>query len=189
MSRSHQPHRRQDILNIINSSRLPPKVRQVSGAIFQRLGEVEAKIHGVPLEEVHFHEIGAVDSIIDITGSVLGFELLQIERFYSSPLPLGGGQISTAHGLLPVPAPATLELLAMARAPVVDFPKSGSVQGELVTPTGAALITSLAAFKRPDMVEKAATGRGIKTSAPSRMSSASGSARRRATSRLKTWSC
>jgi pyridinium-3,5-bisthiocarboxylic acid mononucleotide nickel chelatase len=160
----HQHHRSLgNILNIINSSYFSSKVKQVSGSIFQRLGEVEAKMHGVPLEEVHFHEIGAVDSIIDIVGSVWAFDKLQIEHFYSSPLPLGGGQISTAHGLLPVPAPATLELLAMAKAPVVDFPKSGSVQGELVTPTGAALITSLAVFQRPDMLlEKCGYGAGNK---------------------------
>jgi pyridinium-3,5-bisthiocarboxylic acid mononucleotide nickel chelatase len=160
----HQHHRSlTDILNIINSSRLPAKVKQVSGAVFQRLGEVEARIHGVPLAEVHFHEIGAVDSIIDIVGSVWAFDRLQIEHFYSSALPLGGGRISTAHGLLPVPAPATLELLAMDKAPVVDFPPAGMVQGELVTPTGAALITSLAEFKRPDMVlEKSGYGAGNK---------------------------
>jgi pyridinium-3,5-bisthiocarboxylic acid mononucleotide nickel chelatase len=160
----HQHHRSlADILNILNASRLPTGVKQVSGAVFQRLGEAEARVHGVPLEEVHFHEIGAVDSIIDIAGSVWALEKLQIEHFYSSPLPLGGGRVSTAHGLLPVPAPATLELLAMAKAPVVDFPPEGSVQGELVTPTGATLITTLAEFKRPDMLlEKSGYGAGNK---------------------------
>jgi pyridinium-3,5-bisthiocarboxylic acid mononucleotide nickel chelatase len=152
-----------DILKIIDSSRLSAKVKQTSSAIFQRLGEVEAQIHGVPVEEVHFHEIGAVDSIIDIVGSVLALEILQIEGFYSSALPLGSGQIATAHGLLPVPAPATLQLLAQAGAPVLDFPKPGPFQGELVTPTGAALITSLCVFKRPDMIiEKAGYGAGNK---------------------------
>jgi pyridinium-3,5-bisthiocarboxylic acid mononucleotide nickel chelatase len=117
----------------------------------------------VPVNEVHFHEIGAVDSIIDIVGSVLALEVMQIEGFYASPLPLGSGRIVTAHGLLPVPAPATLELLSAAHAPVVDFPGPGQEQGELVTPTGAALITSLCTFKRPDMVvEKCGYGAGFK---------------------------
>ncbi len=160
----HQPHRSLgDILGLIDSSRLPSKVKQTAGGIFQRLGEVEARMHGVPLKDVHFHEIGAIDSIIDIVGSVWAFDKLQIERFYCSPLPLGGGRISTAHGVLPVPAPATLELLAMAKAPVLDFPESGSVPAELVTPTGAALVTSLAVFQRPDMVmEKCGYGAGNK---------------------------
>jgi pyridinium-3,5-bisthiocarboxylic acid mononucleotide nickel chelatase len=160
----HQPHRSlSDILGIIEASRLSPHVKQLSGEVFRRLGEVEAAVHGVPLQEVHFHEIGAIDSIIDITASILGSDLLGIEQFYSSPLPLGGGKINTAHGILPVPAPATLELLARAHAPVVDFPASETFQGELVTPTGAALITSLASFKRPDVVlEKCGYGAGNK---------------------------
>lgn len=154
-----------DILNIIDSSKLPAKVKQTSRAVFQRLGEVEAKIHGVALEEVHFHEVGAVDSIVDIVGTAVAIDWLKIEQFYASPLPLGAGTIKTAHGVLPVPAPATLQLMALANAPVVDFPKSGSgvAQGELVTPTGAALVTMLATFRRPDMtIEKVGYGTGTK---------------------------
>lgn len=151
------------ILRLIKASELPQKVKSTAGAIFQRLGEVEAKIHGVPLEEVHFHEIGAVDSIIDIVGVVFGLDILKMERFYSSPLPLGSGNISTAHSVLPVPAPATLQLMAMANAPVADFPKQSQPQGELVTPTGAAIVTTLASFSRPDMIiEKVGYGAGTK---------------------------
>ncbi len=162
--RVHQHERSlPDILKMIDASRLSDRVKQVSGAIFQCLGEAEAKIHGVPPEEVHFHEIGAVDSIIDITGAVFALELMQIDGFFASPLPLGSGRITTAHGLLPVPAPATLELLSAAQAPVVDFPAAGQEQGELVTPTGAALITSLCTFKRPGMtLEKCGYGAGNK---------------------------
>ena len=88
---------------------------------------------------------------------------LKIERFYSSPLPLGNGNVSTAHGVLPVPAPATLQLLSLAKAPLVDSPSPGVPAGELVTPTGAALVTSLATFKRPDMViDKVGYGAGFK---------------------------
>jgi pyridinium-3,5-bisthiocarboxylic acid mononucleotide nickel chelatase len=152
-----------DILGLIDASRLSDRVKQVSGSVFRRLGEAEAKIHGVPLDQVHFHEIGAVDSIVDIVGSVLALEIMQIEKCYASALPSGSGTVTTSHGILPVPAPATLELLSMAKAPVVDFPGPGQFQGELVTPTGAVLMTSLCTFKRPAMVlERCGYGAGNK---------------------------
>ena len=159
-----QPERSlKDIVMLIEASKLPEKVKNTASAIFQRLGEVESRIHDVPLEKVCFHEIGAVDSIIDIVGVALGLDALKIERFYSSPLPLGSGSISTAHGILPVPAPATLRLIAMSNAPIGDFPKQSQPQGELVTPTGAAIVTTLANFGRPGMtVEKVGYGAGTK---------------------------
>lgn len=151
----------EDILKLIGASKLPKKVKNTASAIFQRLGEAESRIHGVPLGKVHFHEIGAVDSIIDIVGVAFGLDVLKIERFSSSPLPLGSGTISTAHGILPVPAPATLRLIAMANAPIVDFRKQP--QAELVTPTGAAIVTTLASFGRPGMtIEKVGYGAGTK---------------------------
>jgi len=151
----------EDILKLIGASKLPKKVKNTASAIFQRLGEAESRIHGVPLGKVHFHEIGAVDSIIDIVGVAFGLDVLKIERFSSSPLPLGSGTISTAHGILPVPAPATLRLIAVANAPIVDFPKQP--QAELVTPTGAAIVTTLASFDRPGMtIEKVGYGAGTK---------------------------
>ncbi len=107
-----------DILRIIDFSQLPAKVKQTSRAVFQRLGEVEAKIHGVSLEEVHFHEVGAVDSIVDIVGTAVAIDWFKIEQFYSSPLPLGAGTIKTAHGILPVPAPATHPALSASRPPM-----------------------------------------------------------------------
>lgn len=147
-----QPERSlEDILMLIRASKLPKKVKDIASAIFQRLGEVESRIHNVPLKNVCFHEIGAVDSIIDIVGVAFGFDVLGVERFYSSPLSLGGGSISTAHGVLPVPAPATLQLIAMSNAPIVDFPEQSRPHGELVTPTGAAIVTTLAKFGRPSM--------------------------------------
>jgi len=152
-----------DILRIIDSSRLSDRVKKTSSAIFQRLGEVEAGIHGVPIPEVHFHEIGAVDSIVDIVGAAAGFEILNIERFYSSPLPPGNGYVSTSHGVLPVPAPATLQLLSEAKAPLVSPPRNDVSAGELVTPTGAAIVTSIASFQRPDLiVDKVGYGAGSK---------------------------
>ncbi len=151
------------ILKLIEASELPEKVKARSRAVFQRLGEVEAKIHDTSPEQVHFHELGAVDSIVDIVGVVFGFNVLGIERFYSSPLPLGSGNVTTAHGILPVPAPATLQLLASAHAPVVDLPGSAAPRGELVTPTGAVIVTLLASFSRPGMIlEKVGYGAGTK---------------------------
>jgi uncharacterized protein (TIGR00299 family) protein len=151
----------EDILRLIKASKLPKKVKNIASAIFQRLGEAESKIHGVPLEKVSFHEIGAVDSIVDIVGVALGLAALKIERFYSSPLPLGSGSVPTAHGILPVPAPATLRLVEMSNAPIADSPKQP--RAELVTPTGAAIVTTLANFGRPGMtIEKVGYGAGTK---------------------------
>ncbi len=139
------------ILRLIEESRLSDRVKEQSSEIFRRIGKVEASIHGVPLEEVHFHEIGAVDSIIDIVGTVLGLEILEIDSCYASELPAGSGFVTTAHGILPVPAPATLQLLAEAGAPITSGVAPARPTGELVTPTGAALVTSLATFGQPQM--------------------------------------
>ena len=143
----HHSHHRHlsDITALIEASSLPASVRQKSLAIFQRLAEAEARVHGMPLENVHFHEVGAVDSIVDIVGAVWGLEHLGAEQIYASPLPLGGGSIGSSHGTLPLPAPATMELLALAGAPTRPWP----TDKELVTPTGAAILTTLARFSQP----------------------------------------
>jgi uncharacterized protein (TIGR00299 family) protein len=133
-----QPARRlADIRAMIQRSELSEVTKVRSIQIFERLAEAEAHVHGVGVDQVHFHEVGAVDSIIDVVGAVLGFELLGIDRFYSSPLRVGRGTVQTEHGLLPIPAPATAELLR--GVPVY----SGELDGEYVTPTGAAILTSL----------------------------------------------
>jgi uncharacterized protein (TIGR00299 family) protein len=130
----HLPH----ILKMIEAAALPDRVKQNASAVFQRLGEAEAGVHKVPIEKVHFHEVGAADSIIDIAGACLAFDLLEIEAIVCSPLNLGSGTVNTEHGLLPVPAPATAALVSgkpvYARGPAM----------ELTTPTGAAVITTLA---------------------------------------------
>jgi hypothetical protein len=162
---SHHHHRGlSEILNIINNGKIPDSVKTKSSEIFRKLGTVEAGIHGVPLEEVHFHELGAIDTIVDIVGTVLALETLKIERVYSSPLAVGSGTVKTAHGVLPVPAPATLQILADAGVPIVNAPPSENPPGELLTPTGAVLITSLAKeYKQPNMkVEKTGYGAGNK---------------------------
>jgi hypothetical protein len=122
-------------------------VRKRSLSVFRRLARVEAAIHGTTVKDVHFHEIGAVDSLVDIVGFACALERLGIEAVYCSALPLGGGTVHTEHGLLPAPAPATLALLAEVGAPTLP----GPVHAELVTPTGAALLTEFAAFHQPAM--------------------------------------
>jgi pyridinium-3,5-bisthiocarboxylic acid mononucleotide nickel chelatase len=121
----------------IDKAGLAPRAAERARRIFTRLAEAEAKVHNVPVEEVHFHEVGAVDSIVDIVGAAVGFELLRIDEFACSALDVGAGQVKTAHGLLPVPAPATAELLR--GAPMY----TSGIARELVTPTGAAIATTL----------------------------------------------
>jgi uncharacterized protein (TIGR00299 family) protein len=125
------------IMEILQKSRLAPAVREQAAAIFQKLGEAEARVHDVPLERIHFHEVGAVDAIVDIVGACIGFEVLGIEKFACSPLNVGGGTAKMAHGVLPVPAPATANLLQGKPT------YSNGVQKELVTPTGAAIVATL----------------------------------------------
>src|SRR5208283_1844500 len=125
------------ILEIIDESKLAAGVKMQAAAIFRKLGEVEAAVHDVPLEKVHFHEVGAIDAIVDIVGACVGFAALGIECFACSPLNVGGGTAKMAHGVLPVPAPATARLL-------LGKPTySSGVQRELVTPTGAAIVTTV----------------------------------------------
>jgi len=139
VSRDPHPHRRfSDIKNLIHAGNLSPSVRDKSIAIFETIAVEEGKIHGCSPEEVHFHEVGAVDSIVDIVGSVLGMEYLGIGTACASSLPLGSGFVETAHGRIPLPAPATVALLK--GIPVHD----SGLKEELVTPTGAALVKSLA---------------------------------------------
>ncbi len=128
-----------DILRIIDESALPGAVKQQSAVVFNHLASAEAKIHGVLPEQVHFHEVGALDAILDIVGTVTALDMLGIEQVYCSPLPLGTGTVECAHGVLPLPAPAVLELLKGLPT------RSCDVEGETVTPTGAALVKTLAA--------------------------------------------
>ena len=133
-----QTHRSlNNILGIIVKSELGGDVRKRASSIFRRLGEAEAAVHDVPIEKVHFHEVGAVDAIVDIVGACIGFSVLGIEEFACSPLNVGGGSAKMAHGMLPVPAPAAARLL-------LGKPTySNGVQKELVTPTGAAIVATL----------------------------------------------
>ena len=125
------------ILEILQKSKLAQAVRERATAIFQKLGEAEACVHDVPLEKIHFHEVGAVDAIVDIVGACIGFEALGIEKFACSALNVGSGTAKMAHGVLPVPAPATARMLTGKPT------YSNGVQRELVTPTGAAIVATL----------------------------------------------
>lgn len=126
-----------EIRDMIDGADLDPWVKSTSAAIFRRLGEAEAKVHNATLESVHFHEVGALDSIVDIVGACIGFRHFEAEAFYSAPVNLGAGTVTFSHGTWPVPAPATAEL--MAELPC--YP--GAAVGELTTPTGAAILAEL----------------------------------------------
>lgn len=126
-----------ELLTLIQESQLPEKIKGKTLDVFQRIGVVEARIHGLDVEKVHLHELGGLDTILDVVGVFLGMEILKIEKVFASPLPIGSGYIQSAHGTIPLPAPATLALLE--GVPIVG----SEFKNELVTPTGAALLTSL----------------------------------------------
>lgn len=148
-----------DVVAIIEASQLPTHVKTQAIAVFTRLAEAEAHIHGVTREQVHFHEVGALDAIVDIVGIVAGLSLLGVTQVYASPLPLGSGWAKAAHGDIPVPAPATLHLLSAVKAPIIP----DQANFELVTPTGAAVLATLAQFRRPAMtLERIGYGFGKK---------------------------
>jgi uncharacterized protein (TIGR00299 family) protein len=126
------------IVAMIDGSTLSPRQRELAKRIFRKLAEAEARVHGTTIEKVHFHEVGAVDSIADIVGSAIGFDLIGVERIVCSPVPTGRGFVEIAHGRCSIPAPATAELLRGVPLAELD------VEGELTTPTGAAIVASLA---------------------------------------------
>ena len=158
---SHVHRNLEDIHAILNASSLSENVKTLSKEIFQYIAVAEAKIHGKELNEVHFHEVGAIDSIVDIVGTAILLEALDVEEVISSPLHTGTGFINIAHGLFPVPVPATLEILAMKEIPTY----SKGIESELVTPTGAAIVATIAnGFgERPSgAVERVGYGAGSK---------------------------
>ena len=133
----HTHRNLQRILAMIEAGQLSPRQKDLARRIFTRLAEAEAKVHGLPVEQVHFHETGAADSIADIVGAAVGWDLLGVDRIVASPVPVGMGKIAMAHGQCSIPAPATAELLC--GVPLAE----STIQGELTTPTGAAILTTL----------------------------------------------
>lgn len=144
------------IAGLIEEARLPDRVRDRALATFRALAEAEGRLHRRPPDQVHFHEVGGIDAIVDIAGASIGLALLGIDHVYCGPPRLGRGFVWSQHGLIPVPAPATAELLARAKAPVAGAdPGREPVEAELLTPTGAAILTTIAEFRRPDFVPTA----------------------------------
>ena len=137
-TRHEHAHRHlSDIQKIINDSTLDNKTKELSGKIFMKIAQAEAKVHGISIDHIHFHEVGAVDSIIDVVGAAICFNALKVEAVHVSTVELGGGFVRCDHGKLPVPAPATAELIK--GIPV----KKGGVDFEATTPTGAAILATL----------------------------------------------
>lgn len=157
-AKEEHPHRSyRDIDALIAKSALPDRAKQVALTIFKNIGEVEAKVHGTTLDAIHFHEVGGVDSIVDICGAALALHLLGWPEVFTSPPPLGSGTIRIAHGTVPIPVPATMELLK-------DRPVKFEGRGELTTPTGAAILKTLATFAQPPelIIERIGYGVGTK---------------------------
>lgn len=137
--RYHHEHRSLvQILGLIDRSGLDPSVKELASRVFTRLGEAEAKVHGVPVEQIHFHEVGATDAIVDVVGAAIGLHYLGVDEVYASPVHLGQGMVKMAHGLYPIPGPATANLLLGVPTYQTD------IRGELTTPTGAAILTAVA---------------------------------------------
>lgn len=144
------------ILGLIDRSGLTPWVKAKASALFRRIGAVEAKVHGVPIETISFHEVGAVDSIVDLCGAAVVLDLLGRPQVFASPPPLGSGKTRIAHGVVPVPVPATLGLLQ-------GLPVKFEGEGELTTPTGAALLAELATIAPPPPMTVERIGYGVGT--------------------------
>jgi uncharacterized protein (TIGR00299 family) protein len=148
-----------DIEELLNRANLTQEQRELAVAIFRKLAAAEAAAHGMPIERVHFHEVGALDSIADIVGSAVGLHLLGVEKFTSSPVPTGTGTVKAAHGYMPIPTPGTLELLK--GVPIAP----STIEFELTTPTGAAILTTVVTeyTRTPAMtVQRVGHGAGTK---------------------------
>jgi pyridinium-3,5-bisthiocarboxylic acid mononucleotide nickel chelatase len=134
---SHNHRNLIDIYDIIDKSQLSESVKELSKNMFMTIAKAEAKVHGTTIDKVHFHEVGAVDSIVDIVGCSILIDILNIDKVYASTIPLGSGFVKCDHGIIPVPAPATIEILKGAKV------KLNNVRGECTTPTGAAIAKTL----------------------------------------------
>jgi uncharacterized protein (TIGR00299 family) protein len=157
--RHPSPRHLSEIEHIIGDSTLDDAIKSRALGVFRRLGNAEAAVHGIPVEQVHFHEVGAVDAMVDIVGACIGLHALGVEQAYASSVPLGHGTIRSAHGPLPSPAPATLALLAGVQAPT----RPVDIDAELLTPTGAAILVTVAEFRQPAMtIQRVGMGFGTK---------------------------
>ena len=154
-----------DFVNIVEASGLSASVVRQSRDIFLRIGEAEARVHGSQPGETHLHELGTLDTLVDVVGGVAGLEMLGVDKVYCSAFPSGSGVVRSAHGLLPVPAPATAAIFQIANAPVAAPPNNAHNTGEMVTPTGAAILTTIATFEHPRLnVSRIGYGLGTRDS-------------------------
>jgi uncharacterized protein (TIGR00299 family) protein len=159
------PYRFQDFIDIIKHSSLSSRVISKSVDVFQRLAHAESLVHGVEETDLHLHELGTLDTLVDVVASVIGLDVLGIENLFCSPLPTGSGVIDSEHGKIPAFSPVTARLVAISNAPVVPAPGNVQDAGEMVTPTGAALVTTMATFTQPTItLEKIGYGLGERDS-------------------------
>ena len=154
-----------NFVNTVENSGISDSVKNTCIKIFDLIGQAEANVHGVHSNDVHLHELGTVDTLVDVVGTIVGLELLHIEKVYCSPLPLGSGTVRTDHGVLSVPAPATAEIFKLAGVPVYPVGVSLPSTGEMVTPTGAAILGVIAEFSQP-IFKIESTGCGLGTRNP-----------------------
>ena len=159
-------HRWQDFVNIVQSSDLSDLIKESSSDIFTLIGQTEARIHGSDPDHVHLHELGTLDTLIDVVGVLSSLEVMGIEKVYCSALPTGSGTVRSRHGLLSVPAPATAQILASTGVPSYPPPTNLPSTGEMLTPTGAAILGSIAKFVSP-VIQITEVGYGLGTRNPS----------------------
>ena len=164
-SEAERSRRWQDFVAIVEDSTLSSNVKEMSSKVFSLIGEAESKVHGSDIEHVHLHELGTLDTLVDVVGVMVGLEMLGIEKLFCSSLPTGSGTVNTAHGRLMVPAPATEKILAMTSAPFHAPPTNMPSTGEMLTPTGAAILGSVAEFQAPVMTIET-VGHGLGTRDP-----------------------
>jgi len=152
LDKTQASHTITDFVRITRESGLPPAITEPACKVFERLGKAEAQVHSTQHgEDTPLHELGTLDTLVDVVGAIAGLDMLQIENLTCSPLPSGSGIFRSAHGKLIAPSPATAALVAMANAPMAPSPGGARDAGEMVTPTGAAIVTTLAAFRQPTM--------------------------------------
>ena len=162
---ARKSHNFDDFIAAVQSSALSDRVKEQSTNVFNRMADAEARVHRTSTEHLHLHELGTLDTLVDVVGGIVGLEHLGVEQVFSSPFPMGTGVFRSAHGVLPVPSPATSALFTMADAPLVPAPNNPVRTGEMVTPTGAGIITTLAEFRQPHMAMQA-HGYGLGTRDP-----------------------
>jgi uncharacterized protein (TIGR00299 family) protein len=155
----------EEFVSIIQQSRLPKKIIEPSCEVIRRLAKAENAVHGCQKDDAVLHELGDIDTLVDVVGTVIGLDLLDIDNVYSAALPAGIGMIKSSHGFMPLPSPATVELLAMSNIPVVRPPTNIDHVDEMITPTGVALLTTLSQFAQPGMtLERVGYGLGTRDS-------------------------